>query len=188
MGRMTRVLDRFQPDDLHSLWAAEALLPLIYEELRRLAAHRLAGEAPGHTLQPTALVHEVWLRLAGEGREHWEGRAQFFAAAAEAMRRILIERARRRKASKRGSGAPHEALEESQIAQAVPAEEMLAVDEALHQLSARDPQAADLVKLRYFVGMSMPEAAAALGLSQRNAERRWTFARAWLRRELHKTG
>ena len=161
--------------------AAGQLLPLVYDELRKLAAHKMANEVPGQTLQPTALVHEAWLRLAGEQKERWEGRAQFFSAAAEAMRRILIERARRRGAAKRGGAAEHEPLEESRLALAAPTDEMLAVHEALDRLAAEDPQAADLVKLRYFVGMTMPEAAGALGVPLRTAERLWTFARAWLR-------
>jgi RNA polymerase sigma factor (TIGR02999 family) len=175
---VTRILDRANHGDPG---AAEELLPLVYEELRKLAAHRMSNEAAGQTLQPTALVHEAWLRLAGEEKEQWAGRAQFFAAAAEAMRRILIERARRRQALKRGADAEHEPLEESRLELAVPTDEMLAVHEALDGLAAQDPQAADLVKLRYFVGMSMPEVAAAMGVPQRSAERLWTFARAWLR-------
>jgi RNA polymerase sigma factor (TIGR02999 family) len=178
VSEVTRILDRVQQGDAR---AAEDLLPLVYEELRKLAAHKMAGETPGQTLQPTALVHEAWLRLAGEEKERWAGRAQFFSAAAEAMRRILIERARKRHALKRAGDAEHEPLEESRLALSAPADEMLAVHEALDQLAAEDPQAADLVKLRYFAGMSMPEAAAALEMPQRSAERLWTFARAWLR-------
>ncbi len=178
VNEVTRIIDRVQQGDAT---AAEELLPLVYEELRKLAAYRMAGEAAGQTLQPTALVHEAWLRLAGGEKERWAGRAQFFAAAAEAMRRILIERARKRMAQKRGGDAEHEPLEESRLALSVPTDEMLAVHEALDRLAAEDPQAADLVKLRYFVGMSVPEAAAALGIPQRSAERLWTFARAWLR-------
>jgi RNA polymerase sigma factor (TIGR02999 family) len=175
---VTRIFDRVHQGDPT---AADQLLPLVYEELRKLAAHRMAGEAAGQTLQPTALVHEVWLRLAGEGKERWAGRAQFFAAAAEAMRRILIERARRRAAQKRGGQAEHEPLDESRLELAAPTEEILAVHEVLDRLAAEDAQAADLVKLRYFVGLSMPEAAVAMGVPQRTAERVWTFARAWLR-------
>ena len=178
VSEVTRILDRVQQGDAR---AADELLPLVYEELRKLATHRMAGEAPGQTLQPTALVHEAWLRLAGEEKERWEGRAQFFSAAAEAMRRILIERARRRQALKRGGDAEHEPLEESRLALAAPTDEMLAVHEALDQLAAQDSQAADLVKLRYFAGMNMSEAAAALDIPQRTAERLWAFARAWLR-------
>jgi RNA polymerase sigma factor (TIGR02999 family) len=178
VSEVTHILDRVQQGDAR---AAEELLPLVYEELRKLAAHKMAHEAAGQTLQPTALVHEAWLRLAGEEKERWAGRAQFFAAAAEAMRRILIERARRRRAQKRGGDFEHQPLEESRIELAAPADEILAVHDALDRLAAEDSQAADLVKLRYFVGMNMPEAAAALGMPQRSAERLWTFARAWLR-------
>ena len=181
MSEVTRILDRAQQGDPK---AAEELLPLVYEELRRLAARKMASEAPGQTLQPTALVHEAWLRLVGEGKEHWQGRAQFFSAAAEAMRRILIERVRRRQALKRSGDAAHEPLEESRIALTAPSEQILAVHEALDRLAAEDTHAADLVKMRYFVGMTMPEAADALGVPQRTAERLWTFARAWLRNEM----
>jgi len=172
------ILDRVHQGDPT---AAEELLPLVYEELRGLAVRRMAREPPGLTLQPTALVHEAWLRLAGENKEHWLGRAQFFAAAAEAMRRILIERARRRRAAKRGGNAEQLQLEESRLADPGPTEEMLSVHEALDRLAAEDPQAASLVKLRYFVGLDMAESAEALGLPIRTAERLWTFARAWLR-------
>lgn len=163
---------------------AEGLLPAVYNELRRIAAARMAQEAPGHTLQPTALVHEAWMRMFGPDDQRFQGRAHFFAAAAEAMRRILVESARRRRSLKRGGGAPHVELEESRVFQPMPSDEMLAVDEALDRLAAKDPTAADLVKLKYFVGMTMEEAAAALGLSLRNAERIWTYARAWLRRKM----
>jgi len=178
MNDVTNMINRAQAGDAA---AATDLLPLVYEELRRLAAHRMAQEAPGQTLQPTALVHEAWLRLAGENKEQWPGRAMFFAAAAEAMRRILIERARRRAAEKRGGNAEHDPLEDSHLELAAPTDEVLAVNDALEGLAREDAQAADLVKLRYFVGMTMSEAAAALGLPQRSAERLWTYARAWLR-------
>jgi RNA polymerase sigma factor (TIGR02999 family) len=159
---------------------AEELLPLVYEELRRLAAHRMAAQQPGQTLQATALVHEVWLRLERE-QKHWKNRAQFFAAAAEAMRRILIEQARRRASAKRGGNAEHDPLEESAIEMRAGDDEILAVHEALDALAAEDDQAATLVKLRFFAGMSMAEAAQAMELPQRSAERLWTFARARLR-------
>lgn len=181
MNEVTRILAAIERSEAG---AAAQLLPLVYDDLRRLAAHRMAQEPPGRTLQPTALVHEAWLRLAGENKDRWESRAQFFAAAAEAMRRILVDQVRRRQALKRGGRNQPEPLEESDLAEPVPADEMLAVNEALDRLAAEDPRAADLVKLRYFVGLTMPEAAAAMGMPQRNAERLWTFARAWLRKEL----
>jgi RNA polymerase sigma factor (TIGR02999 family) len=164
--------------------AAEELLPLLYDELRKLAAAKMANEAPGQTLQPTALVHEAWLRLVGSGQEHWNSRGHFFGAAAEAMRRILVERARRRRTLEKGGFAEKSDLDESHIILAAPAEELLAVHEELDRLAAEDPAAADVVKLRYFVGMTMPEAAEAMGLPLRSAERLWTFARAWLRHAL----
>jgi RNA polymerase sigma factor (TIGR02999 family) len=174
-----------QPDGSRSLPAplpgtAEELLPLVYGELRRLAANRMAQESPGMTIQATALVHEAWIRLE---REHkgWENRAQFFAAAAEAMRRILIEQARRRVAEKRGAGVEHDLLSDSIIEITASNEEIFAVHEALDALAAEDAQAADLVKLRFFAGMEMQEAATALDLPLRSAERLWTFARARLR-------
>jgi len=178
VSEVTLILERAQRGDPK---AAEELLPLVYEDLRKLAVRRMAGESAGHTLQPTALVHEAWLRLVGEGREHWEGRAQFFSAAAESMRRILIDRVRRRQALKRGGDPAREPLEESRLEMIAPSAEVLAIHEALDELNAEDPQAADLVKLRYFIGMTLPEAAEALGVPQRTAERLWTFARAWLR-------
>lgn len=165
--------------------AAHDLLPLVYDELRRMAGYRMALEAPGHTLQPTALVHEAWLRLMGSGGgAQFADRSQFFAAAAEAMRRILVESARRRQALKRGGGVEPDELDELALPILAPEEEMLAVDDALHALAQEDPASANLVKLRYFVGMTMDEAAAALGLSLRATERQWTFARAWLRRRM----
>ena len=141
----------------------------------------MAQESSGHTLQPTVLVHEAWLRMIGDGNERFAGRAHFYAVAAEAMRRILVESARRKRSLKRGGGTQHEELDESHLVLAAPSEEMLAIDEALDRLAAQDPQSADLVKLRYFVGMTMEEAAGALGLPLRTAEPLWTYARAWLR-------
>lgn len=164
--------------------AAGELLPLVYDELRRIAAHKMASEAPGHTLQPTALVHEAWLRLAGNGAQTWENRGHFFAAAAEAMRRILVDHARRKLSQKRGSGAERVELNESMIVLSAPPDELLAVNEALDQLVQEDPQAAELVKLRYFAGLTMEEAASALGLGKRTAEGIWTYARAWLHRAI----
>jgi RNA polymerase sigma factor (TIGR02999 family) len=168
--------------------AQENLILRLYDELRALARRKMARESPDHTLQPTALVHEVWLRLIAPSRTRWESRAEFFSAAAEAMRRILVDHARRKQALKRGRGLEHEELEESALELAVPADEMLTVDTALDGLSLKDPIAAQLVKLRYYVGMSMPEAATAMGLSLRSAERLWTFARAWLRKEIRSKG
>lgn len=164
--------------------AAAELLPLVYEELRGIAAHKMQQEQPGHTLQPTALVHEAWMRMIGDGNEQFANRAHFFAIAAEAMRRILVESARRKLRLKRGAGAKREELEDAHLVQTAPSEEMLAIHEALDLLAEDDPQCADLVKLRYFVGMTMEEAASALELSQRSAERLWTYSKAWLRRQI----
>ncbi len=164
--------------------AAEELLPLVYDELRGIAGHKMQQEHMGHTLQPTALVHEAWLRMIGDGNEHFANRAHFFAIAAEAMRRILVESARRKLTIKRGSGAKREELQEGHLIESAPSEEVLAIHEALEVLAIEDPQCADLVKLRYFVGMTMEEAATVLQLSQRSAERLWTYARAWLRKHI----
>jgi len=163
---------------------AEQLLSLVYTELKRIAAQKMAGETPGHTLQPTALVHEAWLRLMGDGDAPFENRAHFFSAAAEAMRRILVDSARRKRAIRRGGGATREELEEDHLVQNVVPDEVLAVDEALDLLDKVDPVGARLVKLRYFVGMTMEESATTMGMSLRNAERTWTYARAWLRRQI----
>ncbi|MFO1497783.1 MAG: ECF-type sigma factor [Verrucomicrobiota bacterium] len=160
---------------------SDELLVALYQELRKLATHKLAQEGAAQTLQPTALVHEAWLRLGGDLQPSWHNRAHFFAAAAEAMRRILIDRARKRAVRQPSGLAAPEELDESQVQWAAPPEELLAVHEALDRLADVDAAAADLVKLRYFVGLTLPEAAAALELSQRTAERLWTFSRAWLR-------
>ena len=185
MSDVTQLLDAIQQGDPK---AAEELLPLVYDELRKLAAHKMAGEAAGHTLQPTALVHEAWLRLAGGGHQRWNSRRHFFAAAAEAMRRILIETARRKQSQRRGGDLERIELDESKIILERPSEEMLAVDEALEKLAREDPLAADLVKLRYFVGMALPEAAEALAISPRTADRLWAYARTWLRVEIERDG
>jgi RNA polymerase sigma factor (TIGR02999 family) len=161
--------------------AADELLPLVYEELRKLAAQKMANEAPNQTLQPTALVHEAWLKLAGSNRQQWRGRSHFFGAAAEAMRRILIDKARRKASLKRGQDQPLEELHESRIELPMPQDEILAVHEALDALAAEDATAAEVVKLRYFVGMTIPEIAEALEISPRSADRHWLFARAWLK-------
>ena len=161
--------------------AADQLLPLVYEELRKLAASKIVQEKPGQTLQATALVHEAWLRLAGSDQQQWRGRSHFFGAAAEAMRRILIDKARHKASLKRGMDQPLEELHESKIELTAPADEILAVHDALDALSAEDSIAAQVVKLRYFVGMTIPEIAEALEISPRSADRHWHFARAWLK-------
>jgi RNA polymerase sigma factor (TIGR02999 family) len=178
---ITQLLQSAQQGDAQS---ARDLLPLVYEELRRIAAVRMSRESPGQTLQATALVHEAWLRLSGHDNAQFEGRAHFFAAAAEAMRRILIETARRKRAQKRGGEAVREELKDDLLIESAPAEELIAIDEALQELSMEDPQCADLVKLRYFVGMTMEQAAEALGLSLRSAHRLWTYAKAALRQKI----
>jgi len=179
---ITRVLDRAQQGDPQ---AAEELLPLVYEELRRLATQRMAREAPGQTLQPTALVHEAWLRLAGSEGARFQNRAHFFGAAAEAMRRILIDRARRRLAAKRGSGvAPLDVNEIEIPSPALDDESLLLVNEALEKFAAMDPRKAELVKLRYFVGMNFEETAVALGIAVPTAKQWWAYARAWLTVEM----
>jgi RNA polymerase sigma factor (TIGR02999 family) len=164
--------------------AADQLLPLVYEELRKLAVARMANEVPGHTLQPTALVHEAWLRLVQAEDQTWQNRGHFFAAAAEAMRRILIDRARRKHALKRGGGAGRIDLDRVDVAVEADEETLLRVNEALEKLVAKDAQAAELVKLRFYVGLGYEEAAQTLGISERSAKRCWSFARAWLYREL----
>jgi len=183
MSEVTQILQEIRSG---SPQGAEQLLSLVYTELKRIAAQKMAGEAPGHTLQPTALVHEAWMKLVGDGEAHFENRAHFFSAAAEAMRRILVDSARRKKAIRRGSGAAHEQLQEHHLVENEHSDELLAVDEALNLLAAEDPFAANLVKLRYFVGMTMNEAAMTLGVPLRNAERTWAYARAWLRRQIAK--
>ena len=184
MDDITRILNDFGEGERRD---GEQLVLELYSELRALARQKMSLESPGHTLQPTALVHEVWLRLVVPNRSKWQNRAHFFAAASEAMRRILVDHARRKQRLKRGGGAEHEELEENTIVLAVPAEELLAVDEAMEQLSKEDPQVAELVKLRYYVGMTMVEAAAALSLAPRTAERLWTFGRAWLRNHVRQS-
>jgi len=178
MADVTQLLSAIDAGDPK---AADQLLPLVYEELRRLAALRMAQEKPGQTLQATALVHEAWLRLAGSNHQQWRGRSHFFGAAAEAMRRILIDKARQKASMKRGLNQPLEELHESRIELAAPSDEMLAVHEALDALAAEDATAAAVVKLRYFVGMTIPEIAEALEISARSADRHWAFARAWLK-------
>jgi RNA polymerase sigma factor (TIGR02999 family) len=180
---MTEVSQLLNAMDQGDPKAASQLLPLVYDELRHLAAARLAAEPSGNTLQPTALVHEAYLRLVGESNEgRWDHRGHFFAAAAEAMRRILIDAARRKATERRGGAMQRRALDPDAAAVPEPREDLLALDEALDQLEAEDPLKANLVKLRYFAGLSLSEAAAALDLSERTAGRHWAYARAWLRR------
>jgi RNA polymerase sigma factor (TIGR02999 family) len=182
MSDVTRILTAIEAGDPQ---AAAELLPLVYDELRRLAAQKLAQEKPGQTLDGTALVHEAYLRLVGgDDRPRWQGRGHFFAAAAEAMRRILIDQARRKQSLRQGGGRQREPLEHAEIAAPRPSLDVLAVDEALERFARVDPLKADLVKLRYFVGLTIPEAADALGISGTTAERYWAYARAWLHAEL----
>jgi RNA polymerase sigma factor (TIGR02999 family) len=164
--------------------AAEDLLPLVYTELRRLAAWQMAKELPGQTLQPTALVHEAWLRLIGSGGAQWENSRHFFGAAAEAMRRILVDNARRKHAVRHGGGLRRTQLNELTLAATTPGEQLLAMDEALEALSRHDPTVSELVKLRYFAGFTLEQAGRILGLSPRTAKRHWAYARAWLYRRI----
>jgi RNA polymerase sigma factor (TIGR02999 family) len=181
MSEVTRILSAIEQGDPH---AADQLLPLVYDELRRLAAHKLAQEAPGQTLQPTALVHEAYLRLVDtEKAQQWNSRGHFFAAAAEAMRRILLEQARRKQAHKHGGDLCRVDLDQAEAVAALP-EDVLALDEALERLTHHDPVAGKLVRLRYFAGLSVEQAAEALGLSTATAYRHWAFARAWLHARL----
>ena len=181
MNDITRILSAIEDGDPS---AAGQLLPLVYEELRKLAALKLARENPGQTLQATALVHEAYLRLVGEGAGGWENRRLFFAAAAEAMRRILVEQARRKRRVRHGGGKHRVDLEEGCSLVAAPDEDLLALDEALTRLAAFRPDRAEVVKLRFFAGLTMAETASALGISQPTAERYWRFARTWLYAEL----
>ncbi|HTL54925.1 MAG TPA: sigma-70 family RNA polymerase sigma factor [Candidatus Limnocylindrales bacterium] len=180
---ITRILEGMKRGEAG---APEKLLGEVYNELRRLAAHKMAGESPGHTLQATALVHEAWLRLAGNNQQPFENRAHFFAAAGEAMRRILVENARRKKRLKRGGDPQRVDLEEIELAAPMPDEELLALDEALTRLAQADARAAELVKLCFFVGLTQEQAAKELGISISTVERTWAYARAWLFRELQK--
>jgi RNA polymerase sigma factor (TIGR02999 family) len=178
MTEVTHILSAIERGDPR---AAEQLLPLVYDELRKLAAQRLAQEKPGQTLQPTALVHEAYLRLAGQGDgPRWENPGHFFVAAAEAMRRILVENARRKSRLKRGGDRQRVGLEQVEPASYAPPEDLLALDEALGLLAAEDGQKAELVKLRYYAGLSVEEAARCLGISRATAARYWAYARAWL--------
>lgn len=180
-GEVTRVLAAAQNGD-HK--AAEELLPLVYAELRRLAAHRLAGERQQHTLQPTALVHEAWLKVSGDKQRVWNGRQHFFAACAEAMRRILVDRARRRLAARRGAGQAVLDADELEIPAPAPDDQLLSVSDAVEKFAMVDARKAELVKLRYFVGMTFEEAADALGIAVPTAKEWWAYSRAWLRVEI----
>jgi RNA polymerase sigma factor (TIGR02999 family) len=164
--------------------AAEDLLPLVYDELRRLAAAKMSHEPPGQTLQATALVHEAWLKLAGCSAQQWQNRRHFFGAAAEAMRRILIDRARKRKRTRHGRGLERVDVHEIQIAASATEDQLLAVDEALTRLAQQSPERAELVKLRYYAGLSIPEAAEVLGISESTAKRQWNYVRLWLFKEM----
>jgi len=177
MSDVTRILNAIEHGDPH---AADELLPLVYEQLRQLAAKKLAQESPDQTLQPTALVHEAWLRLVGNHPVQWDGRAHFFGAAAEAMRRILINNARRKHAIRHGGGQQRVNLDDIDVATTARDDEMLAVDEALQKLADHDQTKAELVKLLYFVGLTIPEAASVLGISEPTAKRYWSYSRAWL--------
>jgi RNA polymerase sigma factor (TIGR02999 family) len=181
MSAVTQLLSAIDAGDPK---AADKLLPLVYDELRKLAVVRMANEKPGQTLQPTALVHEAWLKIAGDGNEHFANRRHFFKAAAGAMQQILIDIARRKQRLKHGANQASEELHESRIAMSVPSEELLAVNDALAALALEDPEAAEVVRMRYFVGMTVPEIASALDLAPRTVDRHWAFARAWLKRTL----
>ncbi len=181
MSDVTRILESIEHGDPK---AADELLPLVYGELRKLAAARMANESPNQTLQPTALVHEVWLRLVGNDNPQFANRAHFFSAAAEAMRRILIDKARRKKAIRHGGDQQRVDVEGVEIAAPGGDDELLAVNDALDKLAAQNKPEAELVKLRYFVGMTIDEAAEVLGISARTADNYWAHARAWLYREI----
>jgi len=189
MNEVTRILSAIEEGDPH---AAEQLLPLVYDELRKLAAQKLTREAPGQTLQATALVHEAYLRLmasrdaSATGEQSWDNRGHFFAAAAEAMRRILIDQARHKGSQRRGGDRKRRALEHLDIAAPEPSLDVLALNEALERFEKIDPGKAELVKLRYFAGLTIPQAAEVLGISSNTADRYWAYARAWLHTELKK--
>jgi RNA polymerase sigma factor (TIGR02999 family) len=185
MSDVTRILSAIAQGDPR---AADELFPLVYDELRRLAARKVAHEAPGQTLDATGLVHEAYLRLVGGGRDEWENRRHFLAAAAEAMRRILVEQARRKRRARHGGGKKRIDLEEACPLVRGPSEDLLALDEALGRLAALNAVRAEVVKLRFFAGLTMPEVAQTLGISLPTAERYWAFARTWLYAELKADG
>ena len=183
MSDVTRILTAIEQGDAR---AADELLPLVYDELRRLAARKMSHEQPGQTLQATALVHEAYMRLVGSDDRDWSGRTHFFAAAAEAMRRILIENARRKQRLKRGGPRQRVNLEDADIVIEGPSEDIIALDEALSKLALEDPVKADLVKLRYFAGLTIEQAARILNISRATADRYWSYSRAWLFDEIDK--
>jgi RNA polymerase sigma factor (TIGR02999 family) len=186
MSEVNRILSAIEQGEPQ---AAERLLPLVYDELRRLAAGKISRELPGQTLQATALVHEAYLRLVDQDRiQRWDSRGHFFAAAAEAMRRILVDKARRKRTDKHGGKHQRQDLDELEMVAPAPSEDLLALDEALTRLAAEDPAKAELVKLRYFAGLSIEESARALGISSATAKRRWAFARAWLFHQIEGAG
>jgi len=185
MSDVTRILNAIERGDAK---ATDELLPLVYEELRLLAAHKLSHEPPGQTLQATALVHEAYIRLVGDESRSWENRGHFFAAAAEAMRRILVERARRKRNLKEGGGQRRVEVDEADLVVEGPSVDMIALDEALARLAAEDPQLANLVKLRYFAGLSLEQVAQIQGITRRTASSHWAYARAWLHRMIGEEG
>lgn len=185
LGNLTRILNSAGPGDSG---VAEQLLPLVYDELRKLAAARMAGESPGHTLQPTALVHEAWLRVAINPNLHWNSRGHFFAAAAEAMRRILVDRARRKRALRHGGEQEHVPLQALSAEMEPAANEVLRIHEFLDELAALNARQAEVVKLRYFVGLKMNEIAVLQGVTEKTVQRDWNYAKAWLRRRMTTQG
>ena len=185
LSDVTRILNAIERGDAR---ATDELLPLVYEELRLLAAQKLSHETPGQTLQATALVHEAYLRLVGDEPQSWENRGHFFAAAAEAMRRILVDGARHKQARKRGGDRERVPLDGNGVTDRAAPEEIVALDDALVRLAAQDPQAAEIVKLHLFAGLSIDQAAQAIGVSRATAYRQWTYARAWLRSEIRGKG
>ena len=183
MNDVTRILTAIEQGDVR---AADELLPLVYQELRQLAAQRMKKEKPGQTLQATALVHEAYIRLVGSEGQNWNSRAHFFGAAAEAMRRILIDNARRKKRLKHGGGRQKVDLDQAELPIDVPSDDLIALDEALEKLANTDKASADLIKLRFFAGLTMEQAANILGIGRRTADRNWAYARAWLYRAINK--
>jgi RNA polymerase sigma factor (TIGR02999 family) len=185
MSDVTSLLSALSQGNPH---AASRLLPLVYEELRKLAAQRMAQEQPGQTLQPTALVHEAYIRLVGQGDPGWESRGHFFAAAAEAMRRILVENARRKGRLKHGGSHRRLDLDDVELTARAADDQLLALDEALQRLAGEEPEVAQVIKLRYFAGLTIEQTAAALGIAVRTANRHWAYARAWLYQQLEPSG